>query len=73
MCYSDISADLLAVGSSHEVFRLNLQLGKFQESYETDLSSINCIVANRYLQKVVCVGGNEGFELLDVVSGQRLA
>ncbi len=41
MMYNYNSCDLVLVGASSDAWRLNLELGKFLQPFETDLPTIN--------------------------------
>ena len=42
-CYNPQTADVLAVGATNEIYRLNLQMGRFQAPLISDSPEINCI------------------------------
>ena len=43
MLYQQDSADLMFVGSSSQVYRLNLEQGRFLNSYKTNSPTLNAI------------------------------
>lgn len=59
MTYHQNSAELLLVGSSSEIYRYNLEEGRFMKPYETDASSINKIVMHKKLD-LIAYGTVEG-------------
>ena len=59
MIYQPHSADLLAVGATNEIYRLNLDLGRFNSPLISESPEINCIDYCSELN-VVAVGGIDG-------------
>ena len=59
MCYNAHTADLMAVGASNEIYRLNLSLGRFQSPFESDSPEVNCISYSDRLE-LACTGGIDG-------------
>ena len=43
LAYNPHSADLIAVGATNEIYRLNLGLGRFQSPFESKCPEINCV------------------------------
>ncbi|XP_042903569.1 nucleolar protein 10 [Parasteatoda tepidariorum] len=73
MAYHDESCDLLVVGASSEIYRLNLEQGRYLNSYQTDASSINKIAVHSGLDMIVC-GTVEGkIEAWDPRMRQRIS
>jgi ribosome biogenesis protein ENP2 len=67
--YNPHTADILAVGASNEIYRLNLGLGRFQSPLETSCPELNCIDYSSQLE-LAAVGGIDGrVEFWDM--GQR--
>lgn len=60
MKYHFPSCDLLMVGASHEVYRLNLDQGRFLNSYETKSPGLNVCAVNPANQ-LLSFGGEDGF------------
>ena len=59
ICYNPHTADLMAVGASNEIYRLNLGMGRFQAPIETDSEEINCIRYSDRLE-LAATGGIDG-------------
>ena len=59
LAYNPHSAELLAAGSSSEIYRLNLERGQFMASFETQAPAINALVYNEQLG-LLAAGGEEG-------------
>ena len=59
ICYNPNTADLMAVGASNEIYRLNLGMGRFQSPMESDSPEINCINYSERLE-LACTGGIDG-------------
>lgn len=59
MTYNPHSCELLAVGSSSEIYRLNLERGQFMNSFQTSAQALNAVSYNSHLG-IVAVGGEEG-------------
>jgi ribosome biogenesis protein ENP2 len=59
LCYDASNCDLIAVGSSNEVYRLNLDEGRFMSSLETNLEYINTCRVNP-VHFLYGFGGNNG-------------
>jgi ribosome biogenesis protein ENP2 len=60
LSYHSPSCDVFLVGSSPEIYRLNLERGQFLQPYESQASSFNAIDINPE-HHLVCVGSNEGW------------
>ena len=72
IAYHNTSCDLFSVGSSNEIFRLNLFEGQFMKPYETNADSINCISIN-YNFELLGIGGEKGVvELWDLKDKNRV-
>nr|CAB3264392.1 nucleolar protein 10 [Phallusia mammillata] len=59
MAYHPSNCDLMLVGSGSEIYRLNLDQGRFLKSYETQSPELHCCVINPDHHLVV-VGGSDG-------------
>lgn len=59
MIYQPYSCDLLAVGASNEIYRLNLDLGRFQSPLESSCPEMTCLDLSHELN-AVAVGGIDG-------------
>jgi len=59
MAYHASSCDVYFVGAGHEIYRLNLEQGRFLNSLETEASSMNCIKINPE-HGLVCAGTSAG-------------
>ena len=59
MIYNPYSCDLLTVGASNEIYRLNLDLGRFQSPFETSSEELTCIDLSPQLN-TVAAGGIDG-------------
>ena len=59
LLYQQDSADLMFVGSSSQVYRLNLEQGRFLNSYSTSSPALNCVTSMPSTSLVV-VGGVDG-------------
>lgn len=59
MLYQPHSCDLLAVGATNEIYRLNLDLGRFNSPLLSESPEINCIDYCSELN-VVATGGIDG-------------
>jgi ribosome biogenesis protein ENP2 len=72
IAYHTTSSDLFSVGSSNEIYRLNLFEGQFMKPYETNADSINCISIN-YNYELLGIGGEKGVvELWDLKDRNRV-
>jgi len=59
LCYNSFNCDLITVGSSNEVYRMNLEEGRFMQPYTTSMSDINtCVVNDEH--HLLMVGGSDG-------------
>lgn len=59
MAYHRASCDMFFVGAGHEIYRLNLEQGRFLSSLETEASAMNCITINPEHQ-LICTGTTAG-------------
>ena len=50
MLYDKNTADILTVGASNEIYRLNLNLGRFQSPFVSDAAESNCIAYSPQLE-----------------------
>jgi ribosome biogenesis protein ENP2 len=63
--YDPVSCDTMTVGDSFEVYRLNLEQGKFLKSWETKLSEINVIKTSTCHRLYSLGGSSSRIELWD--------
>jgi ribosome biogenesis protein ENP2 len=59
MIYQPYSCDLIAVGATNEIYRLNLDLGRFNSPLVSDSPELNCVDFSHEL-KLIAVGGIDG-------------
>lgn len=59
LVYNPSSADLVAVGASNEIYRLNLGLGRFQSPFVSDSPELTCAEYCAALE-LIAVGGIDG-------------
>jgi len=59
MIYQPHSCDLMAVGATNEIYRLNLDLGRFNSPLVSESEELNCIDYSAELN-VAAVGGIDG-------------
>uniref|UniRef100_F7A8S2 Nucleolar protein 10 n=1 Tax=Ciona intestinalis TaxID=7719 RepID=F7A8S2_CIOIN len=59
LCYHPANCDLMLVGAGSEIYRLNLDQGRFLKSYATSSPELNCVTINPEHHLVV-VGGVDG-------------
>lgn len=59
MVYNPFSCDLIAVGATNEIYRLNLDLGRFNTTLESESPEINCVDFSQDLN-VIATGGIDG-------------
>ncbi len=72
LAYYKTNCDLFSVGSTNEVYRLNLFEGKFAKPFETSAASINSIAVN-YPMEVLGVAGEKGVvELWDLKAKNKI-
>ena len=73
MIYNPYTCDLVTVGASNEIYRLNLDLGRFQSPFESECPEMTCLDLNNSLN-VAAVGGIDGrVELWDFDQKKRAA
>ena len=71
MVYQPHSCDLIAVGASNEIYRLNLDLGRFNTTLLSDSPEINCVDYSSDLN-VIATGGIDGkMEIWDMTSRKK--
>ena len=59
MIYQPHSSDLITVGASNEVYRLNLDLGRFNSPLVSAFEELTCVDYSKDLN-AIAVGGIEG-------------
>jgi ribosome biogenesis protein ENP2 len=57
--YQHSTCDLLVVGTSSEIYRLNLERGQFLQPFETSCSILNTVDVNPY-HNLICAGSQDG-------------
>lgn len=57
--YHHATCDLMIVGTSPDIYRLNLERGQFLQPFETSCSILNTVDVNPH-HNLVCVGSEEG-------------
>eukprot|EP00088_Acartia_fossae_P005215 TRINITY_DN1228_c0_g1_i2.p1 TRINITY_DN1228_c0_g1~~TRINITY_DN1228_c0_g1_i2.p1 ORF type:complete len:712 (-),score=222.82 TRINITY_DN1228_c0_g1_i2:67-2202(-) len=73
MTYHASTCDLYFVGSSHQIYRFNLEQGRFLNPLESEASALNCIKINPE-HNLICVGTVAGkVEAWDPRSRSRAA
>lgn len=60
MAYNYNTCDALFVGNGSEIYRLNLEVGTFLKSFETEANTLNAIQINP-VHNLMVVGSQEGF------------
>lgn len=59
LCYNSVNCDLMAVGAGSEVYRINLDQGRFLKPYETSMREMfTCTVSTDH--QLLTVGGSDG-------------
>ena len=72
LAYNALNCDLFAVGSTNEIYRLNLFEGKFLKSFETSANSINSIAVNDPME-IMGIAGEKGIvELWDLKAKNKI-
>lgn len=72
LAYHPSSCDLYVCGATHEVYRLNLELGRFMTPWETTARGVNKAVVNP-VHHLVTLGTEEGrVEAWDPRSGSKV-
>ena len=59
MIYQPHSCDLIAVGATNEIYRLNLELGRFNSPLVSESPEINCVDYSPELN-LIATGGIDG-------------
>ncbi len=59
MIYQPHSCDLITVGATNEIYRLNLDLGRFNTTLISDSEELNCLDYSPDLN-VIATGGIDG-------------
>jgi ribosome biogenesis protein ENP2 len=59
MLYQPYSCDLIAVGATNEIYRLNLDLGRFNSPLISESEEINCLDYSHELN-IIATGGIDG-------------
>ena len=59
MVYQPYNCDLVTVGSCNEIWRLNLELGRFQSPFVSDCPEMTCVEYSSELDSIA-VGGIDG-------------
>jgi len=72
MIYNPYGCDLLTVGASNEIYRLNLDLGRFQSPLMSDCSELTCVDLSHGLNSIA-TGSIEGkVEFFDLASNTKV-
>ena len=56
MIYNPNTADIITVGATNEIYRLNINLGRFQSPFISDSSELNCVAYSPQLE--LCATGS---------------
>lgn len=64
MCFNKFKAEVAAGGNGRNVYRFNLDQGRFLNSYSTGIEEICSIVLNT-ANGLICVGGSNRIEFID--------
>lgn len=73
MIYNKYTAELLSCGTGNDVWRLNLNEGRFMKSYETEIEGINSIKYNHSLNILGACGAEGKIEIWDLRSHSKAA
>lgn len=65
LLFEQHSSDLLVAGSSDEVYRLNLNEGRFASSFKLHSSGISSLIFNQYLELLLAGGDTGNVNLVD--------
>jgi len=71
LTYHKHTCDLFAVGSSNEVYRLNLYKGQFMQPFISKSNEINACSVNNHLDLLATAGLNGIVELYDLRSKEK--
>ena len=71
--YHNHSCDLFAVGSSNEIFRLNLHKGQFLQPFLSKSNEINASAVNNHLDILATAGLNGVIELFDLRTKEKIS
>ena len=72
IAYAEHTGDLVVVGSTHEVYRLNLEQGRFLSPLETNATGVNCARVSSTHGLLACGTENGTVECFDLRSRERL-
>ena len=72
LTYAEHTGDLIVVGSTHEVYRLNLEQGRFLSPLESDATGINCAAISNTHGLLACGTENGTVECFDMRARERL-
>jgi ribosome biogenesis protein ENP2 len=67
------TCDLYAVGSTHEIYRMNLEQGRFLKPFESSSPAINCCGVNPAYGWIGFGGADGTFELWDPRERKRVS
>ncbi|RWS04020.1 nucleolar protein 10-like protein [Dinothrombium tinctorium] len=73
LAYNRSNCDLYCVGDSPEIYRLNLEQGKFLSPYVSDSPSFNVCLSNEYHNLLVCGSEDGCIEAWDPRNDQKVA
>jgi ribosome biogenesis protein ENP2 len=65
MIYQPYTCDLITVGAGNEMYRLNLDLGRFQSPFESESPELTCIDYSQELNTVAAGGIDGRIEFFD--------
>ena len=71
MIYNPNTADLITVGASNELYRLNLQLGRFQSPLISDSEELTCITYSQRLELTAAGTIDSKTEFFDMRSKEK--
>jgi ribosome biogenesis protein ENP2 len=72
MAYIPATCDLVTVGAGNEIYRLNLEQGRFLGSLESDSPEINCVAYNTALNWIATGGIDGVVEMWSMDDRQKL-
>ena len=72
IAYAEHTGDLVVVGSTHEVYRLNLEQGRFLSPLETSATGVNCAKVSNTHGLLACGTEDGTLECFDLRSRERL-
>jgi ribosome biogenesis protein ENP2 len=73
MIYNKYTAELISCGTGNDIWRLNLNEGRFMKSYETEIEGINSIRYNNKLNILGACGTEGKIEIWDLRTHSKAA